>query len=198
MSVFRLDVASAKRRLGRFGRAIDAAEFRPDVAKYATATLQECIRITPVRSVSLIKKNQTKQFFDRQRYIRKNPGSATRTIAKDPFIEERAQARFLYKKSWYQCAQSARLNVRVSREVARSVTRRRNPVQQPPRGYAQWRGGSGVVSLVIYNPFLEQPSSYKKFTGKEILTRASSRFKGQFNRDVNNRIRRAAYVASRS
>jgi hypothetical protein len=195
MSVFRLDTATLKRRLNRIGRSFAANEFRPDVAKFAAATLQECIRITPVRSVSLIKRNQTKQFFDRQRYIRKNPGSATRTVDKNRFVEERAQARFLYKKSWLQCAQSARLNVRVSREVARSVTRRRNPVQQPPRGYAQWRGGSGALSLVIYNPFLEQPSNYKKFTGKEILVRSASRFKAQFTRDVNNRLRRAAYAA---
>ncbi len=198
MTGFRISLSQVKRKLAKIGGDVRAISFRPDVEKFATASLQAAVKLTPVRDVNLIEKNQVKQFHDRARFIRKNPGSSTRSVSQERFVKERAQARFLYRKSWKQCADSAKLRISVSAQVANSVTRRRNPVVQPPRGYAQWRGGGEALSLVIYNPFLEQKSDYKKFTGVDILKRATAMNQAKFKRDIDNRIRRAIYAASRS
>ena len=113
------------------------------------------------------------------------------------FIDERKQARFLYRKSWKQVADSARVRVSVSTDVRNAVTRRRKPVVQPLRGYARWQGGGDVLSLTMYNPFLEQRSRYKPFSGKTILAKAMARNLPQFRRDTENRVRRAIYAASK-
>lgn len=197
MTGFRLDTSRFKTRIARLKGDVQALSFREDIAKFAQDTLQRAVKITPVRSVSLIEKNQRKQFAKRGSYIRQFPESATRAVSQPQFIKERAQARFLYRKSWKQCADSAKLRITVSPEVSRSVTRRRKPVQQPPKGYAQWRGGKQTLSLVIFNPFLEQKSKYKPFTGKQILEKAAAGGRAQFQRDVENRIRRTMYGASR-
>jgi hypothetical protein len=194
MTGFRFDVDAIKKRLKRANADLAASNFRPDVAAFAQRTLQEAIRITPVRRVSVIRSNQAKQYAKRAQYIRANPGSQTRKISRDTFIEQRAQARFLYRKSWMQCAESARLRVTASSAVKASVTRRR-PEKNPPKGYVQWRGGKDVLSLVIFNPFLDQKSRYKPFTSKQILDKASAKERPRFKRDTENRIRRALYAA---
>lgn len=197
MTGFRFDVAAIRNRLRRAKASVEAISFRDDIAKFAERTLQTAVKITPVRSLSLIETNQAKQFAKRAEFIRDNPGSATRFVAQDQFIRERAQARFLYRLSWKQCADSARLRVTVSNAVARSVTRRRNPVEQPPKGYAQWRGGKSRMSLVIFNPLLDQESRYKPFTARDILAKAEKPYRAQFKRDTENRIRRVLYAASK-
>jgi len=197
MTGFRFNIARVKKRLAKVGEATTAAEFRGDVEKFVADTLQTCIKITPVRSVSLIESNQRKQFHDRARYIKKFPDSRSRIVTESQFIKERAQARFLYRKSWKQCADSAKVRVHVSPAVAAAVTRRR-PAVQPPRGYAIWRGGKETLSCIIRNPFLNIPSQYKKFDAQQIMDRALAVNRAAFKRSTQNHIRRAIYAASRS
>ncbi len=112
------------------------------------------------------------------------------------FIDGRKQARFLYQKSWWQVAQSIQLSIAVSSAIISSVTRRK-PKQNPPNGYAQIRGGKEVISLVVYNPFLEQESRYKPFSGRSILSSASAKHKPEFDRKVHNKVRRLIYAAKK-
>ena len=196
MTGFRFDTAKIKNRLARVNAELQAISFRPDIEKFATASLKSAIALTPVRSVSLIEANQIKQFHHRQRYIAKNPSSATRVVSEAQFVKERSQARFLYRKSWKQCADSVRLRVSASAAVSSSVTRRR-PAVNPPRGFAQWRGGGRVLSLTIFNPFLNQPSRFKDFNATQIINKALAKHRPKFKRDIENRIRREIYAASR-
>jgi len=110
-------------------------------------------------------------------------------IGRKPFVNDRKQARFLYKKSWWQVGQSLRLNVPVASRVSASRTRRR-PVKEPPKGYGQWRGGSKVLSAVIYNPFLQTESRYKNFSGKLILRSAAAKHRPQFLAEVRNKFKK--------
>lgn len=197
MTGFRFPLKSLKGRLAKVREGTRADAFRDDIVTFSTDSLQTAVRITPVRQVSIITDAQRKQFTKRARYIRENPGSATRSVTQSQFIEERAQARFLYRRSWMQVCASARLRVSVSPAVSRAVTRRRNPVAQPPRGYAQWRGGAKVLSLVIFNPFLNIPSRYKTFNAQTILDRAMAVHRPAFKKAAANRVRREIYAASR-
>lgn len=88
------------------------------------------------------------------------------------FIEERAQARFLYRRSWWQVGQSLGLNVDASAAVIGSYSRH-NPRKEPRKAFGQWRGGKNVLSIAIQNQFLEEPSRYKSFSGKAILEKAT-------------------------
>lgn len=102
------------------------------------------------------------------------------------FIEDRAQARFLYKKSWWQIGQSAGVSVQASSAVKDAFSRH-NPPKDPPKGYAQIRGGKTAYSIVVYNPFLEQESRYKRFSGKAILAEAMAQHQAQFEAEVLER-----------
>ena len=196
MTGFRFDSKRIKKRLAKFGQTCVAADFRPELETFVTKALKTASDTTPVRSKSLIEQNQHKQFAKRAEHIRLFPLSQTRSIGEAQFIKERAQARFLYRKSWMQCAESAGLNIRVSPAVSGAVTRRRPPVN-PPRGYAQWRGGNGVLSLIIRNPFLNIPSKYKTFNPATILNAAIVKHRPEFLRYVRNHIRRSIYAASK-
>lgn len=103
------------------------------------------------------------------------------------FIERRAQARFLYRRSWWQVGSSLRIAVPIAPEVQSSTTRRKPP-RQPDKGYGQWRGGKNVLSVVVYNPFLEQPSRYKPFSGEEIIGEAMAAHEGQFQRAFRDKL----------
>jgi hypothetical protein len=91
------------------------------------------------------------------------------------FVAERAQARFLYRKSWWQVGRSIGVPVSVSSEVQQSHSRPyHDPASNPPQGYGQWRGGKHVLSVVIYNPLLQTPTKYfHEKSGKEILAEAA-------------------------
>ncbi len=110
------------------------------------------------------------------------------------FIDARKQARFLYQRSWYQVMQSLGLAMSVAAQVISSVTRRW-PMVSPPKAYAQVRGGKDTLTVVVYNPFLEQDSRYKPFSGKEILSAAIAKNKPEFIRKVENKVRRLIYAA---
>lgn len=110
------------------------------------------------------------------------------------FINARKQARFLYKKSWVQVARSIKVALSAAQAVIRSTTRRK-PKQMPPKGYAQIRGGKDVLSVVIFNPFLEIESRYKPFSGKAILTTAKQLHAKRFKMDVENKTRRLMRAA---
>lgn len=106
------------------------------------------------------------------------------------FIAARAQARFLYQRSWWQAGQSLGINVTgVAPEVIASHSRH-NPPQDPPKAYGQWRGGKYVISVVIQNPFLEQDSEYKPFSGKAILAQATQIEQPAFMAEVESKLAR--------
>lgn len=114
-------------------------------------------------------------------------------ISEEAFIAERAQARFLYKRSWYEIGQSAGLEIACPQRVKDSHSRRtkssltRGYQQNPPRGYVQKRGGKGVYSIVVYNPFLNQQTEYWPGDGKRIMAEAMSRNKGDFDERIAKR-----------
>lgn len=113
------------------------------------------------------------------------------------FVNARKQARFLYRKSWWQVARSIKVALSVAQNVIAATTRRK-PAKMPPQGYAQIRGGKDVLTVVIFNPFLEQESRYKPFSGKSILRQATSIHRKSFRNDVENKVRRLVRAAKRN
>jgi hypothetical protein len=109
------------------------------------------------------------------------------------FVAQRAQARFLYKKSWTQVGASIGLDIRANASVKASVTRRK-PNQDPPAGYAQIRGGKRVLSVVIYNPFLTEQTAYWKESGADIIRDAMAQHKSNFDAQVKRQLQRALYA----
>jgi hypothetical protein len=116
--------------------------------------------------------------------------------ARAPFIAERAQARFLYRKSWSQVAESLGLRIATAGNVE-SAHSRHEPPKAPARGYGQWRGGDKVLSVDIRNPFLEQESAYKPFSGREIIGAAMREHESGFKRKFQASLRRRVYAMSR-
>lgn len=212
--------------------------FAPDVKLFLKRSLTTAIQLTPARSLTLIKKNQRKQYAHRINYIPsfhelldptlivKDTGDqwlytggkwyrpdqwklpdriwsmyselmAERDrrmeTQRDDFINERAQARFLYKKSWYEVGQSVGIEVPCSSQVKLAHSRRtpsqlkHGHRQNPPKGYAQNRGGKGVYSIVVYNPFLEEQTTYWTVSGKQILSDSMARHRPAFLQKVEDR-----------
>jgi len=110
------------------------------------------------------------------------------------FIAERAQARYLYKKSWSQVASSLGCPFAVAGAVENSHSRH-EPSKEPNRGYGQIRGGEKVLTVVIYNPFLEEENpKYKPWSGAEILKDAMEQNRPQFNKAVERKLSRICYA----
>lgn len=117
------------------------------------------------------------------------------------FIAYRVQARFLYRKSWWQVGLSLNLAVLASAGVQDSVTRRRNPTTSPAKAYGVARGGKNTISYAIFNPFLAQQSQesrYANFDPQEILQQAATRNRPAFIRKVENHVRRNIAAAKKS
>ena len=113
------------------------------------------------------------------------------------FIEERKQARFLYQRSWYQVAQSLGLTISVAAAIIASHTRKK-PAKEPLRAYGQFRGGGRVMSVVIQNPFLDQPGKYWKGNGKQILAQATAKNRKQFLKECEDKAKREVSAARKS
>jgi hypothetical protein len=107
------------------------------------------------------------------------------------FIKGRAQARFLYRKSWLEAADSLGVEINVAQTTRKAVTRRK-PAVNPPKASGQVRGGAKVLAITISNPFLEQPSRYKDFSGKRILAAAQAQHEGAYKRAMTRRLKRLA------
>jgi hypothetical protein len=105
------------------------------------------------------------------------------------FIRDRAQARYLYKRSWWEAGETIGLNVRTSAEARASRTRRK-PAKAPHKASTQERGGGRVFSIVISNPFIKQPSRYKEFDGQSIINQSMARHRNEFNGAVKRRLNR--------
>lgn len=116
--------------------------------------------------------------------------------AESDFVDARKQARFLYRKSWWQVAQSLGLAVSIASQIIASVTRRW-PMISPLKAYAQIRGGKSTISVVVFNPFLEQEGRYKPFSGRTILSSAAAKHRPEFMRKVENKVRRLMYAAKK-
>lgn len=103
------------------------------------------------------------------------------------FIKDRAQARFLYRKSWIGAADDlgVTLNVAQSTRASRS---RRNPPKTPTRATGRVTGNASALSVQISNPFLEEPSRYKDFTGRPIIAAAMNSHRDAYNRSVKRRM----------
>lgn len=104
------------------------------------------------------------------------------------FINSRSQARLLYKKSWWQVGRSIGLNIPCG--ASPQSYSRHNPPKEPPKGYAQLRGGKQKLTLDMRNPFLEQPSRYKSFTGRQIIQEAANRHRAQFEAATGKHVRK--------
>lgn len=115
------------------------------------------------------------------------------STSKSTFIQQRAQARFLYKKSWTQVGESIGLDVTASESVQKSLTRRK-PAKNPKAGYAQMRGGKTTISVIIKNPFLDEQTAYWSGDGSKILSAAAEQGKPQFQRVVERKLNRAIFA----
>lgn len=110
--------------------------------------------------------------------------------SREDFVKERAQARFLYKRSWWEIGQSVGIDVPCSQQVKDSHSRRtpsqlRNGHKQnPPKGYAMERGGKDIYSIVVVNPFLEQTTAYWVLSGKSIIAEAMQKHRAKFEERV--------------
>lgn len=109
------------------------------------------------------------------------------------FIAHRAQARFLYKKSWVQVGASIGLDVRAPQNVLKSLTRR-EPPKDPDKGYAQIRVGKTVLSVVIYNPFVQEQTAYWQNDGSVYILDAMNQHRSNFNAQVKRHIERVLYA----
>lgn len=189
MTGLRADSTRLKQKLGKLRQHLRAERFKPDVLDYTRKCLATSSRNTPVRELSVIRENQIgkpNSQYDRWQH------QGGRGVARSAFLSARAPARFLYRASWGQCARSLGLDIAESADVL-SATTRRNPEEQPPQGYGQIRGGKDVISVVIYNPFLEIPSRYKLFSGKQIMADALAKHRPNFIRKVQSRMRVICY-----
>lgn len=65
----RLPIDTLRRRFAKLKDSTRAEDFRPELARFATATLKDCIATTPVRSDALIARNQVVQYHHRVNYI---------------------------------------------------------------------------------------------------------------------------------
>lgn len=113
------------------------------------------------------------------------------------FIEGRKQARFLYQKSWFQVAQSLGISVPAGSQILISHSRH-EPKKEPPRGYGQWRGGQQVLSIAVYNPFLDIETRYWIGNGKQILAQATAKNRARFYKDVEDKTKRMISAARQS
>lgn len=214
---------------------VNASTFSPEVKQFLKSSLKTAIQLTPARNLTLIKKNQRRQYSHRINYIPsfhelidptlivKSDGTQWlfcgqkwyrpdvwrlpdsvwgeyQTLlserdrrletSQEDFIAFRAQARFLYKKSWWEIGKSVGLDVPCSGQVKQAVSRRTHSQlnkgykQNPPKGYAQERGGKGVYSIVVYNPFLEKTTRYWPGNGKAIIAEAMQKYRGTFEKKV--------------
>lgn len=109
--------------------------------------------------------------------------------SREEFVEGRAQARFLYKKSWTQVARSLGVAIIAAGQILASRTRRKPP-KSPPKAYGQWRGGKDVLSASIVNPFLEIKTAYWIGNGKQILAAAIARCRPKFEREIAREVER--------
>ena len=105
------------------------------------------------------------------------------------FIAERAQARFLYKRAWFEAGQSLGIQLPAGSDITQSHSRH-NPPRQPPKGYGQWRGGKNVISVVVFLPLLERPSRYIEFSAKDILAKATAAHYPDFAAEVAVKLNR--------
>jgi hypothetical protein len=237
----RLDVGKLKGRLNALKSKTAANEFRPELERFASRTLADCIQATPVRALSVIESNQRKQYEHRINYI---PSFHTledptlivndageewiyafgkwhnaawhlrdevwgiymdlsqermRRVAtmQSDFVNGRAQARFLYQRSWWQVAQSLGLALSVAAAIIESHSRRK-PRKEPPKAYGQWRGGKNVLAVVIVNPFLEIAGKYWRGNGKAILAQATAKNRARFYKECSDKVKREISAARRT
>ena len=111
------------------------------------------------------------------------------------FIRERAQARFLYRKSWSQAAESLGKQISTSSDVRKAESRRK-PKQNPPRAFAWFTSNGKELMVQVTNPFLKIHSRYKDFDGEEIMAQSSAQHEGAYRRGVQTRLRQLAREAT--
>ena len=111
--------------------------------------------------------------------------------AQATFIRERAQARFLYRRSWTEAADDLGVTLNVAQQTRASRTRRKPP-EAPPKATGRITGGAKTMTVQISNPFLEQESRYKDFIGKPILAAAMATHSDAYNRSVRRRMSQLA------
>lgn len=114
------------------------------------------------------------------------------------FVAQRKQARFLYQRSWWQVGQSLGLVVSVAAAVIASHTRRK-PAKEPPKSYGQWRGGTKVLSVVIFNRFLDIVTKYwPSGNGKQILAQSNAKNLPRLRKECADKVKREISAARRS
>lgn len=234
MTGLRLNLRAMQSAYERKFSKVQVGAFRDEIARFTKRTLQTAIRLTPVRDLSLIQKNQRKQYANRVSYIPsvhelQDPTLVVKAgihwlyansrwwpvsyrelpdeidgiyhellserdrrlqTSEGDFIAMRSQARFLYPRSWWQVGQSLSINITGTGQDIRAAHSRHEPPKDPPKAYGQWRGGKYVLSVVVYNPFLEIESRYKPWSGKDILAQATAIERPVFNSEVNSKLAR--------
>ena len=226
MTGLRFNAAELKRRFAAKKKAVNAAAFMPELRKFTTKVLAECVRTTPKRSANLIKPAQRREYHKRVNYVPSvhsmgdpslivsegkhwllcggkwylanewhlephifaaysmllNEHFRRASTPRDAFVNEREQASNLYRRSWWQAAQSLGLTVAVGAAIIASHTRRK-PAKAPPKGYGIWRGGLHVISVIVRNPMCDANSRWKTFTAASIYNPAVAKYRPAYERE---------------
>lgn len=120
-----------------------------------------------------------------------NEHERRKQTAQTAFIKERAQARFLYRRSWIGAADDLGIPLNLAQNTRTSRTRRK-PQQEPQKSTASTRGGAKALSVQISNPFIDEPSRYKDFTGGPIIGAAMAKHEDQYKQSIRKRLKRIA------
>jgi len=241
MTGLRINTEKLRKRLRAFADKSKAEDFRPELVRFASRTLADCIQATPVRALSVIEANQRKQYERRINYIpsyheledpslivndqgeewiyafgkwynaqwnlKDEVWGAYMDLAQErarrmatlqsDFVNGRAQARFLFQRSWWQVAQSLGIALSVAAAIIDSRSRKK-PAKAPSKAYGQWRGGKSALSIVIFNPFLSIAGKYWKGNGKSILDQATVKNRARFYKECSDKMKRSIAEARRT
>jgi hypothetical protein len=108
--------------------------------------------------------------------------------AERTFIRSRTAARFLYRTSWRQAAESLGFNVSIA--GTKNARSRRKPPEDPEKSFGRKNKGKHTYSISISNAFLEEPASkYKPFIGSDILRAAMGKHLSEFTKSIKRRVR---------
>ena len=108
--------------------------------------------------------------------------------AQATFIRERAQARFLYRRSWTEAADDLGVALNVAQSTRAARTRKR-PAVNPPKASATLRGNSAHLRVQITNPFLQETGKkYRQFFGSDIIAAAMTQHRGAYESALKRRM----------
>lgn len=189
---FAVDVSVLKKKIIAVRDAVNAGFLKPELIDFVRKSLATAARNTPVRDFALIRSNQIQKKGNQFDKWTAQGGSG---LNRKQFLAKRAPARYLYRRTWGQVAESLGTTIPQSQGV-KNAKSRRDPVKPPPRAYGQVRGGKNRLSVTIHNPLLVEPSKYIKFDPRKIINDALKKHEKNFNSRCRRKLKRLIYAVS--